>query len=255
MNGAQARTASPAQPTGLRLAAAVAAAVGSATAAGVATAAAAKAAAPHWSSDLDKLAPLVIAVVYCSVIGALVLVLGRDHALRRGLLAVRGVSRGEYLVGAGVWTSAYVVAAVYYWVSGLAGASGIRDAADLLMSVGADNGRLADSSATLTALIIVRVLVLSPVAEELLFRGALYTWLRTRVSATATIAITASLFALIHQSPTFMPLALAVGIAAGILRERTGSVLVPIALHAAQSGVVVLLSLLLTGWNTPALLG
>lgn len=255
MSGAQEQTDSSAQPAGLRVAAAVAAAVVSAIAAGVATAAAAKAAAPQWSSDLDKLAPLVIAVVYCSVIGALVLVLGRGRAQQRGLLAVRGAGPGEYLIGAGIWTSAYVVAAVYYWVSGLAGASGIRDAADLLMSVGADNGRLADSSATLTVLILVRILVLSPVAEELLFRGALYTWLRTRLSATATIAITASVFALIHQSPTFMPLALAVGIAAGILRERTGSVLVPIAIHAGQSGVIVLLSLLLTGWDTPALLG
>jgi len=95
----------------------------------------------------------------------------------------------------------------------------------------------------------------SLLAEELLFRGALYTWLRTRLSATATIAITAGAWAVIHQSPIIMPLALIVGIAAGFLRERTGSVLAPIAIHAVQSGLIVLLSLLLTGWDTPSLLG
>ena len=45
-----------------------------------------------------------------------------------------------------------------------------------------------------------------------------------------------------------------VGITAGWIREKTGSVVVPMAVHALQSGVIVALSLVLTSWNTPALL-
>jgi membrane protease YdiL (CAAX protease family) len=123
------------------------------------------------------------------------------------------------------------------------------------MSLGADNGRLGDASAGLVAVVLVRILVLSPVAEELLFRGALYCWLRTRLSAPWTIGLTGAAFAVIHWSPTFLPLALVVGLAAGWIRERTGSVLVTMAAHALQSLLIVALSLALTGWDAPALLG
>jgi membrane protease YdiL (CAAX protease family) len=75
------------------------------------------------------------------------------------------------------------------------------------------------------------------------------------LSAPWTIGLTAAAFAAIHGSPTFLPLAFVVGIAAGWLRERTGSVVVTMAAHSLQSLLVVALSLALTGWDTPALLG
>jgi len=44
---------------------------------------------------------------------------------------------------------------------------------------------------------------------------------------------------LIHQSPSFLRLAIVVGISAGWIRERTGSVVVTVAVHALQSAIIV----------------
>lgn len=250
----------PAQPAdaehhGRRLALALAAAIVAAAAAGNATVAAAHALAPAWASDLNKLAPIVIAVVYTAVVASLLLFMGRTPAQRRSLLGLRPASSRSLLYGVAAWGAAYVVAAAFYLASGAVGGSGVQDVVDLLMAVGADNGRLNGASVALASVILLRILVLSPLAEEILFRGALFGWLRTRLSAKTTIVITGIAFGLIHQSPTFLPLAIAVGIAAGWIREHTGSVLVTVAAHALQSAIIVLLSLLLTGWDTPALLG
>ena len=232
---------------------AVTAAIAAAAAAGNATVAAAYALAPTWANDVKKLAPIVIAVVYTAVVASLLLVMGRTPAQRRSLLALRPAPARSLLYGVAVWGGAYVVAAAFYLASGAVGGSGLHGVVDLLMSVGADNGRLNGASIGLATVILFRILVLSPLAEEILFRGALFGWLRTRLSARATILITGIAFGLIHQSPTFLPLATVVGIAAGWIREHTGSVLVTVA--ALQSAIIVLLSLLLTGWDTPALLG
>lgn len=242
-------------PRGRELIVASAAAVAAAVLAGNGVAAAARAVAPAWSADLDRLVPVVIAAVYAAVVAALLLVLGRSRPRRRTALGLRRSDGRSFVLGFAVWAAAYVAAAAYYLASGAVGGDGLRDLADLLMAVGADNGRLDDASAGLVAVVLGRVLVLSPVAEELLFRGALFGWLRTRLSATWTIGLTAAAFAAIHASPTFLPLALVVGLAAGWLRERTGSVPVTIAAHALQSLIIVALSLAVTGWDTPALLG
>jgi membrane protease YdiL (CAAX protease family) len=49
--------------------------------------------------------------------------------------------------------------------------------------------------------------LLAPLGEELLFRGALFTWLRRRLSSGATVALTAAVFAAIHGFPVILPLA------------------------------------------------
>ncbi len=243
------------RPSGVRLAAALAAAVAFALASGNAAVAASRLLTPRWAADIDSLAAVVIAAVYGAVIAALLLVLGRTAHHRRHLLALRRTDARALGYGLVVWTGAYVAAAAFYGISGHLGGPGVRDAVELLMSVGADNGRLAGASVPVAGVILLRILVLSPVAEEFLFRGALFTWLRTRVSARYTILLTGVAFGLIHQSPTFLPLAIAVGLASGWIRERTASSVVPVAVHAVQSAVIVLVSLVATSWDTPALLG
>jgi len=243
------------RPSGWRLLTALVAAAVAAAAVGSAVAALARAVAPQWSADLDRLAPLVIASVYAAVIAALLAVLGRSRSDRRRYLALNRPTRGGVLLGAAAWAAAYVVAAAYYGVSEPLGGSGIGDAGQLLLSVGADNGRLDAAGPILATLVLVRILLLSPVAEELLFRGALFTWLRSRLPARWTILVTGVLFGLMHQAPAFLPLAILVGFAAGWIRERTGTVAVPIMIHSVQSAAVVLVSLIMTGWDTPALLG
>ena len=84
---------------------------------------------------------------------------------------------------------------------------------------------------------VVRVLALvlaAPVAEELIFRGAVFTRLaRTKLQAPGAIAVTAALFAMLHlqYGRHQMALILVDGLFYGLARARTGSVLVPVTCH------------------------
>jgi membrane protease YdiL (CAAX protease family) len=240
--------------TGRRFLIGLAAAIVGAAVTGFVTATLTKALAPSWAADLNRLAPVVITSVYAAVIVALLATLGRTGTQRRQWLALRPATLRSIALSLTVWASAYLVAAVLYLALTPTGAS-LPKAIELLAAVGADNGRLHGASFGLTAIILIRILVLSPLAEELLFRGALFTWLRPRLGATWTILLTGVAFGLIHQTPLFLPLAISVGIAAGWIRERTGSVWVTAIAHSVQSLIVVVASLIGTGWETPPLLG
>jgi membrane protease YdiL (CAAX protease family) len=54
------------------------------------------------------------------------------------------------------------------------------------------------ATAWVIAFILLRVLLLAGVAEELIFRGAIHSWLAGRLPAAGTVAVTAALFALEH---------------------------------------------------------
>lgn len=104
--------------------------------------------------------------------------------------------------------------------------------------------------ALLTTLTLAHVAVLVPIAEELLWRGMIQPAFRAAAGARTAIAATAALFVLIHWSAIApegraaglsMIAVLAVGL--GILRERTGSVTAPIAVHALFNAVNVAIAL------------
>jgi membrane protease YdiL (CAAX protease family) len=81
-----------------------------------------------------------------------------------------------------------------------------------------------DSSSGL-AIAFLMIVVLAPLAEELLFRGWLYTALRWRFGFGAALWTTAILFAVAHWESTHL-YALAIlpmGLVLGYVRERTGS--------------------------------
>lgn len=83
------------------------------------------------------------------------------------------------------------------------------------------------------------ICLLAPVAEELVFRGAvLRALLRWRPSQRwLMIVVSALLFALIHMNPDQMPHAFLAGILLGWLFMRTGSVLPGIAFHWANNTI------------------
>jgi len=94
------------------------------------------------------------------------------------------------------------------------------------------------------------LVVLAPLAEELLFRGFLYRLLRQRLPAGASIAISASVFAALHCAPTLFPWMFVVGVVFGLVVEKTQSLYASILLHAminalALAGLMVALS---SGW-------
>ena len=69
------------------------------------------------------------------------------------------------------------------------------------------------------------VVVVAPVSEELLFRGWIYTSLRSWLGAGASVTISALLFALAHYESThlYTLAVLPIGLILGALRERAGT--------------------------------
>lgn len=89
-------------------------------------------------------------------------------------------------------------------------------------------------------LLLILVAVIAPIAEELFFRGMLYPLLRRRWSANVAIVVNGFLFALIHFIPLLIPGLFFVGIVLAWVRERSGSLIPCILLHAMQNGLVLL---------------
>lgn len=75
-------------------------------------------------------------------------------------------------------------------------------------------------------------IVLAPVAEEILFRGVVYTWIRQIGFPRLALWGTAVLFGLVHLNVLiFLPL-VALSVVLTMLYVRTGNLLAPIAAHA-----------------------
>jgi membrane protease YdiL (CAAX protease family) len=94
----------------------------------------------------------------------------------------------------------------------------------------------------LLALRIVGIVVLAPAAEELVFRGVLFSRIAgTRLGPAGAIVIPAVLFALVHVQypPAEMMLVAVDGLFYGLVRWRTGSVFVPMLLHSLGNGYAV----------------
>jgi uncharacterized protein len=89
-------------------------------------------------------------------------------------------------------------------------------------------------------LLLFLIAVVAPVAEELFFRGMLYPVLRRRWGPTWAILINAVLFALMHFLPILLPALFWIGLVFAWVRERSGSVIPSIVLHAVQNGLVVI---------------
>jgi hypothetical protein len=93
---------------------------------------------------------------------------------------------------------------------------------------------------------IVLVVIMAPLAEELLFRGWIYTALRWRFGYGAALGATAVLFALAHwESSHLYALAiLPMGLLLGYLRERTGSTRATTLFHMLYNSAGLVLSFL-----------
>lgn len=90
-------------------------------------------------------------------------------------------------------------------------------------------------------LLTVDVIVLTPVAEELFFRGFLFQSLVPRIGTWPAAVVSAAIFAAAHFEPTLGGTMIMVaatfpfGVAAAWLLRRTGTLLVPILLHAVTN--------------------
>ena len=90
------------------------------------------------------------------------------------------------------------------------------------------------------ALDIVAVAVLTPIAEELLFRGVFFGGVRQRAPFIPAAIVTTVLFTVIHE-PQAWPGVFVLGFGLALAYERTRSLWAPIAAHATVNGLPLLL--------------
>ena len=86
--------------------------------------------------------------------------------------------------------------------------------------------------------------VLVPLAEELIFRGLIYTRIRKRIPAGAAIFFSALLFALFHGNVIQMVFAFPLALILAWLYERSGWFACPLAFHMGANLTAVVLNLL-----------
>ena len=140
--------------------------------------------APTWSSA-DRLAALIVAEVYAAIIvGHLIAFHGWSGVQEH--LRLRPVTAGQIAAACGVWIAGWTLAGIVYivvsrWLWPL---SYVRDA---YVWIGADGRRLATREPLLIWLGSGRAAFVTPVAEEILFRGSLFGWIRRRVTADRAI--------------------------------------------------------------------
>jgi membrane protease YdiL (CAAX protease family) len=79
---------------------------------------------------------------------------------------------------------------------------------------------------------LIQAVLIAPIIEELFFRGFLLTYLKTHLTTWAAILLSAAIFALAHQNlDSVLPLWV-LGIVLGVAYEHTGSILLPMGIHA-----------------------
>ncbi|MDN4525966.1 CPBP family intramembrane glutamic endopeptidase [Fictibacillus fluitans] len=96
----------------------------------------------------------------------------------------------------------------------------------------------------LTVLIaFVSAAVISPVYEEIFFRGFLYRWLRTRLGFLGAMLLSSLIFTIIHI-PTYnaMPVNFLSGIIFAWAYERTNTIWPSVIIHGLTNGIMVLLT-------------
>ena len=104
---------------------------------------------------------------------------------------------------------------------------------------------LSEERTRVVRLLLLLAVVAGPIAEEMFFRGFLYSWLRARVGVARGLFLSAFLFALLHMdAAAFVPI-LGLGLLFGWVYEETGSLVAPVAIHIFHNaGMLYIASLI-----------
>jgi len=165
------------------------------------------------------LAQMIVAEVYGILTASLLL---RFRPVQEDPLALRPISRRDIGLAVAAWLAVLATSSIGYWLlQPLIGSP--NEAARQVLSVATDAKRLQGQSSPAWAIAIARGCVLVPLFEELLFRGCVIAWLRSRWTRAASITTSAALFAGMHGYPIVMPFAFLFGLFSGWIRMRTSS--------------------------------
>lgn len=188
---------------------------------------------------LDIIDLMILPISSILGIAVFVVLLGR---LAWSGLGLRPVPAGAYLRALGWWLLCLpVVTAVLYATYKITGRAAIEEQLDMMPDLSADDG-------TVTAGFILLVGVLSPIAEELLFRGVLFAWLRRHTGFWIAGVLSALVFAGAHGIPDIILPTAILGLLFAWIYERTGSLWPAMLAHVAHN-------LLVTGVMLPTMLG
>jgi membrane protease YdiL (CAAX protease family) len=207
---------------------------------------------PAWG-DTNRLTAVIVLEVYLAIVVGHVAAFNGLERLGRAV-RLRPTTSRQLLAALAVCIAGWAVAAVLYLVVSPF-AWPLPDVWIALLWVGADGGRLAHADALLFAVAAGRAALVAPLAEELLFRGSLFGWLRRKMPASAAILLTSAVFAMAHPMPVLWPGAFLFGVGAASFRERSGSVTPFIVVHMVNNAVLIGVSYWVTGWNVPDLFG
>ena len=141
----------------------------------------------------------------------------------------------------GVWRGlrGYVIAfpwimALLWAAASLAQALGIEPDAETIQDL-----LFVETRGPIRVLTLVVACVVGPIAEEVFFRGLLFSSLRRHLSRAAAMLISATLFSALHTNVVgFIPI-LALGCVLADLYERTGSLAAPITVHITHNALLV----------------
>ncbi len=90
---------------------------------------------------------------------------------------------------------------------------------------------------------VLGIVVLGPVAEELLFRGAILGFLLKKLSWRNAILTSALIFGIIHMNPAQILYAFLLGMALGRIYYKTGSLLICMIIHVMLNGISTALTI------------
>ena len=193
---------------------------------------------------------LVVASQVAGLLAALLLLRRRGMRLPPIVGPVRPVVRH---VGIGVGLGIVALLGSTLLVSLLVTLTGSEATPEQVLTEG-----IADTPVQLLLAVIAAV-VMAPLAEELLFRGLLHRGLRQRMRAVPATLLSSVLFAVVHVDvAASQPLALVgltfVGVVLALAHERTGSLVVPVVIHATHNAITIL-AVVVTSRMDPGPLG
>ncbi|MFS0781825.1 CPBP family intramembrane glutamic endopeptidase [Bacillus sp. 1P06AnD] len=85
--------------------------------------------------------------------------------------------------------------------------------------------------------------IISPIYEEIFYRGFLYRWLRTRIGFIGAILVSSIIFTIVHfPALNVMPVNFLSGIVFALAYERTNSIWPSIFIHGLTNGIMVVLT-------------
>jgi membrane protease YdiL (CAAX protease family) len=198
-------------------------------------------------SSIEWLATIIATEVYLSFIAGHLIAFGGFRNMAQRLQLGRTSWRNIGLAFS-LWLAMWVLLVTTYIVLGSSWGV-VGEMGKAVLKIGSLYGRLDGASLGLMTLAIIQPVLITPLAEELIFRGSLYGWLRGKLNANLTILITATLFALYHPLIYLWPIVFVFGLLSGWVRERTKSLTPFLITHMLNSIAMIAAAYFITGWR------